>query len=325
MHLKFMDLMNELSHLLVRGVSAVGLICVAVSSYADDLVRPLNVVEVSPGNYVHFGEFPPRTESNMGDNSNIGFIVGDRCVAVFDTGGSPSVGKRLGATIESVTDLPICYVVLSHVHPDHIFGATSFTSSQPKYIGHPNLPKQILRRKDYYKEHLSEDLGAEEASQGIIDPSHINIVDHDMTLDLGGRTLEVRSWRASHTDHDLTAFDTLTETMWTGDLFFCEHIPVLDSNVKSFSVTIEELMNLRPRAFVPGHGRCDEGWDLGLQKQKKYLSVLERDARDAIKNNVSLMDAVNTVGWSESSKWVNFDLFHRRNVTTAYTELEWED
>jgi hypothetical protein len=84
-------------------------------------------------------------------------------------------------------------------------------------------------------------------------------------------------------------------------------------------------MNLQPRAFVPGHGRCDEGWDLGLQKQKKYLLVLERDARDAIKNNVSLMDAVNTVGWSESSKWANFDLFHRRNVTTAYTELEWED
>jgi quinoprotein relay system zinc metallohydrolase 2 len=261
----------------------------------------------------------------MGDNSNIGFIVGDRCVAVFDTGGSPSVGKRLGATIASVTDLPICYVVLSHVHPDHIFGATSFISGQTKYLGHPNLPKQIIRRKSYYEEHLSEDLGAEEASQGIIDPSHINIVDHDMTLDLGGRTLEVRSWRASHTDHDLTAFDTLTETMWTGDLFFCEHIPVLDSNVKSFSVTIGELMSLRPRAFVPGHGRCKEGWDLGLKKQKKYLSVLERDAREAIKNNVSLMEAVNTVGWSERSKWANFDLFHRRNVTTAYTELEWED
>ena len=322
---KFIDLINRLSHLPGRVVSAVVLICVAVSSYANDLARPLKVVEVSPGNYVHFGEFPPRTESNMGDNSNIGFIVGDRCVAVFDTGGSPSVGKRLGATIASVTDLPICYVVLSHVHPDHIFGATSFISSQTKYLGHPNLPKQIVRRKNYYEEHLSEDLGAEEASQGIIDPSHINTVDHDMTLDLGGRTLEVRSWRASHTDHDLTAFDTLTETMWTGDLFFCEHIPVLDSNVKSFSVTIGELMNLRPRAFVPGHGRCKEGWDLGLQKQKKYLSVLERDAREAIKNNVSLMDAVNTVGWSERSKWANFDLFHRRNVTTAYTELEWED
>ncbi|MEK9652400.1 MAG: MBL fold metallo-hydrolase, partial [Betaproteobacteria bacterium] len=60
-------------------MSAVVLICVAVSSYANDLARPLKVVEVSPGNYVHFGEFPPRTESNMGDNSNIGFIVGDRC------------------------------------------------------------------------------------------------------------------------------------------------------------------------------------------------------------------------------------------------------
>jgi hypothetical protein len=33
---------------------------------------------------------------------------------------------------------------------------------------------------------------------------------------------------------------------------------------------------------------------------------------------------VDEVGLTERDKWVNFDDYHRRNVTTAYTELEWE-
>jgi len=47
--------------------------------------------------------------------------------------------------------------------------------------------------------------------------------------------------------------------------------------------------------------------------------------RAAIVNDISLMDAVNTVGWTERDRWHNFDMYHRRKVTTSYTDLEWED
>jgi hypothetical protein len=53
--------------------------------------------------------------------------------------------------------------------------------------------------------------------------------------------------------------------------------------------------------------------------------VILDETRAAIRNKVTLMDAVEQVGLSEAPNWVNFELFHRRNVTTAYTELEWED
>jgi hypothetical protein len=35
-------------------------------------------------------------------------------------------------------------------------------------------------------------------------------------------------------------------------------------------------------------------------------------------------EAVDTVGASAAPNWTNFDAFHRRNVTAAYAELEWE-
>jgi hypothetical protein len=33
---------------------------------------------------------------------------------------------------------------------------------------------------------------------------------------------------------------------------------------------------------------------------------------------------VQTIGYSEKNNWALFDDYHRKNVTTAFAELEWE-
>lgn len=38
-----------------------------------------------------------------------------------------------------------------------------------------------------------------------------------------------------------------------------------------------------------------------------------------------LEEAIELVGYSEKDKWQLFEQFHKRNVTTAFAELEWED
>ncbi len=37
-----------------------------------------------------------------------------------------------------------------------------------------------------------------------------------------------------------------------------------------------------------------------------------------------MSEAVETVGLDERDRWQMFDEFHRRNVSAAFAELEWE-
>ena len=137
--------------------------------------------------------------------------------------------------------------------------------------------------------------------------------------------LRLRAWRTAHTDNDLTVYDGKTDTLWLSDLLFVERIPVVDGSLRGWLAVIQELRALKPRHVIPGHGKLDPVWPQALEAEQHYLDVLARDVRAALKNKRTMQQAVDTVGLGERDKWLLFDGFHRRNVTAAYAELEWDD
>ena len=100
----------------------------------------------APGVYVHYGQQAEMTRANFGDVANLGFIVGARCVAVIDTGGTFAVGRALRQAIRRVATVPVCYVINTHVHPDHVFGNAAFADDHPEFIGHARLADAMRRR-----------------------------------------------------------------------------------------------------------------------------------------------------------------------------------
>ncbi len=279
--------------------------------------------EIAPGIYVHRGVQEDSSPQNLGDIANIGFIIGDKCVAVIDTGGSIVIGRKLRQAVVNATRLPICYVINTHVHPDHIFGNAAFKDDHPVFVGHDKLPAAMAARGGNYLNALKRDLGAATQGSEIIIPT-LTVKDV-LELDLGGRRLTLKAWRTAHTDNDLTVFDEKTQTLWLSDLLFTEHIPVVDGSLKGWLSVLKEFPGIKAHHIIPGHGQPDPPWPQGLQAESDYLNVLLSEVREAIKHRQTLQQAVDTVGLSQRNRWLLFDSFHRRNVTAAYAELEWED
>lgn len=289
---------------------------------AEPEMTPFPVAEFAPGSYVHHGTLDDRTPENFGDQANIGFVVGEKCVAVIDTGGTAAVGRALRRAIAAVTDLPVCYVIITHFHPDHFFGAAAFRGPGVEFVAHAGYKRTMAERTRPYVNALVRDLG--DAAQGSDVVAPTRLVSDEDTIDLGGRTLKLKAWSVAHTDNDLTVFDEATGTLWLGDLLFVDHTPVIDGSVLGFIDVLKVLETYQPKHYVSGHGVSGQPYPQPLLKERAYLELIVRETRAALKHRKTLVEAVDTVGQSERPNWVNFDMFHRRNVTATYTELEWE-
>ena len=57
---------------------------------------------------------------------------------------------------------------------------------------------------------------------------------------------------------------------------------------------------------------------------ERYLTRLRDEIRALIASGGTLEQAVATVARDERPRWRLFDVYHPRNVTAAFTELEWE-
>lgn len=283
----------------------------------------LSVNQVAPGIYVHWGVQEFSDTKNHGAIANIGFIVGQRCVAVIDTGGNPVQGLALKNAIENITSKPICYVINTHVHPDHIYGNSAFKNTGAKFVGHEKLARAMSVRGDYYIQKAPELLGITLTAEDIIPPDIS--VSGELDLDLGGRILKLTAHPAAHTDNDLSVYDPQTDTLWLSDLLFIEHLPSIDGSLKGWLAELDKLAAKSYKIVIPGHGSLVTDWPKSMLPEKEYLSALLSETRAAIKNGVFLETAVTTIGLSFKEKWQLFDEFHRKNVTKAYAELEWED
>lgn len=283
----------------------------------------LTVEEIVPGFYVSQGRYETVTPENRGQISNIGFVVGDEAVAVIDTGGSAAVGRALLAAIRKTTDLPIRYVINTHMHPDHLFGNAAFSGEDTKFVGHHKLTRALQIRGAHYLQSNRELIGGEAFEGTEIIPPTLTVRD-SLILDLGGRELRLVAHATAHTDNDLTVFDSKTRTLWLGDLLFARHIPVIDGSITGWLDAMKTLTAMDAARVVPGHGPVTLPWPGGADAQLHYLSGLRDAVRNKIAEGATLGEAASTVTLDKRDDWLLGEEFHARNIAAAFTALEWE-
>jgi quinoprotein relay system zinc metallohydrolase 2 len=283
----------------------------------------IGVLEIAPGIFVHVGKYQLVNKANRGDISNPCCIVGASAVAVIDTSGSYAMGRDLYDSVHRITNKPIRYVINTHMHPDHVMGNAAFKAPDTEFVGHHKLPAALYARKESYLTNARARLGADAFDGTEIIPPTVLVKD-GLELDLGHRVLTLRPRPTAHTDNDLTIFDHATGTFFLGDLLFSERIPTLDGSIVGWLKLIPELKQETAERAVPGHGPKSMAWPDAIQPAQRYLNVLATDVRKSIKEGKTIEETIATAGQSERGKWALFDEDHPRNVTAAFTELEWE-
>jgi quinoprotein relay system zinc metallohydrolase 2 len=293
----------------------------ATLTHSQEVLTPLSLEHVGSGIYVHPGEIALMSAANEGAIANVGFVVGEKGVAVVDTGGSVREARRLIAGVRQVTNKPILYVINTHAHPDHVFGNAAFPPTV-SIVGSRNLTRQLIERGSYYLKSFRFGMGSLLDDVKIVPPNVA--VDDEMQLDLGDRILKLRAWRPSHSESDLTVFDQNTAVLFAGDLVFLRHIPVLDGSLRGWLKTLDELAKVPAKTVVPGHGPASAPWPAALDPERNYLERLQSDCRELIKRGVPIAAASEFAASSEKPHWKLFTEYNARNATAAFSELEWE-
>jgi len=256
--------------------------------------------------------------------NNAGAVVGDNGALVIDTCASAVRTRRfLDALAAATGSVPVRMVVNTHQHGDHTYG-NSLLPDTTVILGHTHMREGL--RVDPIID------GCPPLWDPVPDWGPVSrrlpeiTVGASLTLHVGGRRVELlHPGGPAHTTGDLIAWLPEERALFAGDLVFLERIPAIDGSILGWLKAIAEMREKIPaERVVPGHGPVTAPWPAALDPEQAYFELLVRDIRKLLADGGSLQQATDTIGLSESGHWLLFDSYNARNVTAAYTELEWE-
>jgi glyoxylase-like metal-dependent hydrolase (beta-lactamase superfamily II) len=255
---------------------------------------------------------------------NAGFVVTNHGVVVIDALASPQQGQQLVDAIRRVTRQPISWLVLTHHHPDHHFGAIVFRRLGAKVIAHPD--RRVL---------------ASEGGEDALIADWVRVVGLDAmrgfafadtpdrpvtgvdTLRLGGRTLIVYHPGAAHSAGDLMVWLPQERVLFTGDVLVEDGVTmIVDGSSGELLKALAAIDSLNPRAVVPGHGAIPDRPAALVALTRAYISGLRADMRSALERGLPMGRAMKSLPPADQTRPVSLNSRRRRNAVRVYLEEE---
>jgi glyoxylase-like metal-dependent hydrolase (beta-lactamase superfamily II) len=217
-------------------------------------------------------------------------IVGDREVLVVDSGYLPSSTREDITQIRRWTPVPVRYLVNTHWHPDHIRGNSIYADSFPglAIIAHTSTPEleegyDVPNRERYrqraaaMEDQLKRGVGSDgnkltdagrrsmtqllEARRAVLlefasyVPRYPSVTfPGEMSIDLGGRKVELRHLGRGHSSGDVVAYLPRERILVTGDVV-ASPVPYFFAGYPYEQIAVlERLEAIDAQVIVPGHG-----------------------------------------------------------------------
>ena len=288
---------------------------------ADSLSAPPFVARrLAEGVYAVLGDTGRGSEGRP----NAGFIVTSDGVVVVDALASPRQGEALLRTIRGVTRQPVRWLILTHHHPDHHFGAIVFRRAGAKVIAHPDA--RVLASEggpDALVADWVRVVGLDAMRGFAFADAPDRPVTGTDTLRLGGRTIVITHPGAGHTAGDLMVWLPKERVLFAGDLLIEDGVTmVVDGGARELRHALAVIDSLAPRIAVPGHGAIPVKPAALVARTRGYITALEADMRAAVEKGVPMRRALAPLPPADEHRPVSLDSRRRRNAARVYVEEE---
>lgn len=298
--------------------------CLTPLLFAPLSSQQLPVRQVASGVYVVLGDTGRGSEGRP----NAGFIVTGDGVVVIDALASPVQGEQLVRAIRSVTREPIRWLVLTHHHPDHHFGAIVLRRAGARVIAHPDVSTGVDEQSREAAQSAWTLVVGRDQMVGFeyADVPDLAVTTGD-TLRLGGKTIVIaHPWHgAAHTAGDLIVWLPRERVLFAGDLLIEDGVTmVVDGGSKGLLAALDALAALDPRIVVPGHGAIPTAPGALIVRTRDYMTGVRAAMRGAIERHRSLNRALDSLPPADEGRPVSLRSRERRNANRVYLEVEKE-
>jgi glyoxylase-like metal-dependent hydrolase (beta-lactamase superfamily II) len=209
----------------------------------------------------------PRDEDPNRVQPNVGVIItGDHTVLV-DGGNSPRHGRRVAMALHEISAPPVTYIIYTHSHWDHVFGAQAFNAPA---IAHELCLKQLQEAaaKPWSHSYLQEEIqrtpareaGLRALGRAIEDWRGFRVVLPEITLAarlrlyLGPLSIEVEHVGGAHAPDSVVVRVPEARVMFTGDCYYPPPHHLRKPEDTLDWEMMERLLGSEIDTYIDGHG-----------------------------------------------------------------------
>lgn len=272
--------------------------------------------------------------------SNAALVVGSDTSLLVDTLFDLHLTQRMLDEMAPLTDhAPIAAVANTHANGDHCYGnqlvgggGVRFYASKATAQEITDLPPSALAAMvsalppGPLTDFLDHSIGRFDLT-GIEVPPITDPFAGCLTIDVGGRSLELREVGPAHTEGDVIGWLPESRVLCAGDILFIGGTPIMWSGpIGNWIAACELIEQLEPEVVVPGHGPLTDA--RGAKDVGDYLrfvadAVVERHAAgveplDAWLDIDAMINGTRFGNWSDRERLVVTVLSAWREVAPGY-------
>ncbi len=263
--------------------------------------------------------------------SNAGLAAGDGASMLVDTLFDLKLTQSMLDEMAAITDsIPIGTLVNTHANGDHCYGNQLVTgaeviTSAASAAEMEALPAAALAAMmdmdfgDNTNRYLKESFGPFTFT-GIEPPRIDRTFSGELSLDVGGRTVDLVEVGPAHTAGDILVHLPRENVIFTGDILFINGTPLVwDGPVSNWIAACDRILALDCSVIVPGHGPLTDA--SGVRAVRDYLSFVVEETTKRHAAGLSAVEAAKDIELGSYDQWSDWERI-AINVDTVYGELD---